>query len=134
VGRSRRRDPDAPAPAEAAEAAAAQPNARERFMAHTPQYRFALVVWIGSIFLIPASVLLKAPLATGVAIVLTWLAIHNLRRVDARERRARAEAAPTGAGADDTGPDDAGPDDTGSGAADPDPPSDRATSAGTTPR
>jgi hypothetical protein len=133
VGRSRRRDPDAPAPA-----AAAQPNARQRFMAHTPQYRFALVVWIGSIFLIPASVLLKAPLATGVAIVLTWLAIHNLRRVDARERRARAGAAPTDAGPDDTGPyagsDDAGSDDTGSGAAGPDPPSDRATSAGTTPR
>ena len=52
----------------------------------------ALVGWIVSIFLIPASVLLHSPAATAVAIVLTWLAIHNFRRVDAGERRAQAAA------------------------------------------
>jgi hypothetical protein len=106
VGRSRQREPDAPA---ATGAEAAQPSAWQRFNAHTLRYRVALIAWIVSIFLIPASVLLHSPAATGVAIVLTWLAIHNFRRVDARERRAQADAAP-------------------------DAPSDPATSAGTTRR
>ena len=68
------------------------PSAWQRFNAHSPRYRVALVGWIVSIFLIPASVLLHSPAATGVAIVLTWLAIHNFRRADARERRAQAVA------------------------------------------
>jgi hypothetical protein len=110
VAQSRGREPDAPA---AADAASPQPSAWQRFMAHTPRYRIALVVWIVSIFLIPASVLLKTPVATAVAIVLTWLAIHHFRRVDASERRARA--APGDAAGAETPPD-------------------RATSAGTTPR
>jgi hypothetical protein len=90
VGRTRRREPDAPAVATAAKPA--QPSAWQRFNAHSPRYRVALVGWIVSIFLIPASVLLHSPAATAVAIVLTWLAIHNFRRVDAGERRAQAAA------------------------------------------
>jgi hypothetical protein len=92
VGRTRRRQPDAPAVATAAKPA--QPSAWQRFNAHSPRYRVALVGWIVSIFLIPASVLLHSPAATAVAIVLTWLAIHNFRRVDAAERRAQAEPDP----------------------------------------
>ena len=79
VGRTRRREPDAPAVATAAEPA--KSSAWQRFSAHSPRYRVALVGWIVSIFLIPASVLLHSPAATAVAIVLTWLAIHNFRRV-----------------------------------------------------
>ena len=90
MGRTRGQDPDAPAVASAAEPA--QRSAWQRFTAHSPRYRVALVGWIVSIFLIPASVLLHSPAATGVAIVLTWLAIHNFRRADARERRAQAVA------------------------------------------
>jgi len=104
VARTTRDQADAPA---VASADAARPSAWQRFNAHTPRYRVALAGWIASIVLIPASVLLHSPAATGVAIVLTWLAIHNFRRVDARERRAQADA-------------------------DPDAPSDPATSAGTT--
>jgi hypothetical protein len=89
VARSRRSESDAPAPAGAAPA---QPSVWQRFMAHSRPYRIGLVVWIGSIFLIPLSVLLHSPAATGVAIVLTWLAIHNFRRADLRERRALAQA------------------------------------------
>jgi len=107
VGRTRRREPDAPAVATDAEPA--EPSAWQRFSAHSPRYRVALVGWIVSIFLIPASILLHSAAATGVAIVLTWLAIHNFRRVDARERRAQADPGP-------------------------DAPPDPATSAGTTPR
>jgi hypothetical protein len=83
----------------------ATPSAWQRFNAHSPRYRVALVAWIASVFLIPASVLLHSPAATGVAIVLTWLAIHNFRRVDARERRARAAAEPADAEPADAGPD-----------------------------
>ncbi len=107
--RTRGREPDAPAVATAAEPAKA--SAWQRFNAHSPRYRVALVGWIMSIFIIPASVLLHSPAATGVAIVITWLAIHNFRRVDASERRAQADL--------DRGPDA---------------PADPATSAGTTPR
>jgi len=107
VGRTRRREPDAPAVATDAEPA--ERSAWQRFSAHSPRYRVALVGWIVSIFLIPASILLHSAAATGVAIVLTWLAIHNFRRVDARERRAQADPGP-------------------------DAPPDPATSAGTTPR
>ena len=107
MGRTRGQDPPAPAVATATEPA--RPGAWQRFTAHSPRYRVALVGWIVSIFLIPASVLLHSPAATAVAIVLTWLAIHNFRRVDARERRAQADAGP-------------------------DAPPDPATSAGTTPR
>jgi hypothetical protein len=82
VGRTRGQDPDAPAAATAAEPA--RPGAWQRFIAHSPRYRVALVGWIVSIFLIPASVLLHSPAATAVAIVLTWLA--------AGERRAQAAA------------------------------------------
>ena len=89
MGRTRRREPDAPAVATAAEPA--KPSAWQRFNAHSPRYRVALVGWIVSIFLIPASILLHSAAATGVAIVLTWLAIHNFRRVDAGERRAQAD-------------------------------------------
>ena len=109
VGRTRRQESDAPAVATAAEPA--KPSAWQRFNAHSPRYRVALVGWIVSIFIIPASVLLHSPAATGVAIVLTWLAIHNFRRVDASERRAQAALDPG-----------------------PDAPADPATSAGTTPR
>jgi len=97
----------------AAAAEPAKPSAWQRFNAHSPRYRVALVVWIVSIFLIPASLLLHTPAATAVAIVLTWLAIHNFRRVDAVERRAQADL--------DPGPG-------------PDAPADPATSAGTTRR
>jgi hypothetical protein len=103
VGETRRRDPDTPAGESAAEPAKA--SAWQRFNAHSPRYRVALVGWIVSIFLIPASVLLHSPAATGVAIVLTWLAIHNLRRVDAGERRAQADADPADADPADAGPD-----------------------------
>ena len=98
MGETRRREPDTPAVASAAEPAKA--SAWQRFNAHSPRYRIALVAWIASVFLIPASVLLQSPAATGVAIVLTWLAIHNFRRVDARERRAQADADPADAGPD----------------------------------
>ena len=103
VGRTRRREPDAPAVASAAEPA--KSSAWQRFSAHSPRYRVALVGWIVSIFLIPASVLLHSPAATAVAIVLTWLAIHNFRRVDAAERRAQAAADPSAADPADPSPD-----------------------------
>ena len=49
--------------------------------------------------------LLHSPAATAVAIVLTWLAIHNFRRVDAAERRAQAAADPSAADPADPSPD-----------------------------
>jgi hypothetical protein len=84
-------------------------SAWERFNARSPRYRVAVVLWLVSVFLIPATLPLHSIAATGIAIVLTWLAIHHFRRVDIRERRAAQQ-------------DDAGES------------GDPATSAGTTPR
>ena len=74
---------------EAGAPAAPKPNAWRRFSAHTPRYRATAAAWLVSVFLVPVSFVFHSIVATGAAILLTWLAIHAFRRADMEERRAR---------------------------------------------